>query len=381
MTNDTRTLNPRGHISYLITDLEIGGVPLHLLRLCGAMRDRGWSVSVTSLAGVGPVGKSLAESGVAVHSCEGRSGWDVRVLGRVCDRLRAEPPGVVHSLLFHANLAARFAARRGVISPSQLICEIQTVEVERRWHLVVDDWTHRWCRWTVGNSPSVVEHLYRQAGIPRERLRLVAGGIDPQRVRSAAVASAGDVGVAQDTAIVLWVGRLDPVKGLSHLIRAFAQVRERFTNAKLVLVGDGPLRDQLRAEIDQAGLADDVSLLGARRDVPSLLRLARMFAFPSRTEGLPNALLEAMAGGLPIVTTDVPGCHDLVTHEATGLLVPYGDTQALAEAIIRLLVDPSLADRLGAGASRAVDERWNISRTFDEYEALYREIAKDPGEA
>lgn len=372
-------MNHRGHITYLITDLELGGVPLHLLRLCRAMRERGWSASVTSLADTGPVGESLRESGVAVHACHGRNGWDVRVLGRVCDRLRAEPFGVVHSLLFHANLAARFAARRGVVSPSRVICEIQTVEVERRWHLAVDGWTHRWCRWTVGNSPSVIEHLHRQAGIPRDRLRLVAGGIDPERVRAAAPTRAGEVGVAEGTPVVLWVGRLDPVKGLSHLIRAFSIVRERSAGAKLLLVGDGPLRDQLRAEINQAGLRDDVLLLGARRDVPSLLRLARVFVFPSRTEGLPNALLEAMAAGLPIVTTDVPGCHDLVTHEATGLLVPYGDTPQLAEAMIRLLADRALADRLGAAAARTVDERWNISRTYDAYEGLYRDIVSDQG--
>jgi glycosyltransferase involved in cell wall biosynthesis len=99
-----------------------------------------------------------------------------------------------------------------------------------------------------------------------------------------------------------------------------------------------------------------------------------MFVFPSRTEGLPNALLEAMAAGKPIVTTDVPGCRDLITHEQTGLLVPYGDARALAGAIVRIFSDPSLSARFGQESRRAAAKNWRIETTWRAYESIYCQI-------
>ncbi|MDO8632332.1 MAG: glycosyltransferase [Phycisphaerales bacterium] len=376
------------HLLYVITDLELGGVPLHLYRLARAMRDRGWRITVASLAGakVGvpgggmvharvamPVGKMLREAGLPVYSCNGRGGWDYHVVGRLADIIREVRPDVIHSFLFHANTAVRFAALSSGFPRDWVICEIQTVEVERRWHLWVDRFTHRLCRFTIGNSPSVIDHLHRYARIPLDRLRLVRGGVDVDRIRSAAPMDRASLGLQATDRIVLWVGRLDPVKGLDVLIRAFEPLA-RETNAHLLLVGGGALRDGLERLVRERTLESRVYFLGPRTDVPSLLKTADLFVFPSRTEGLPNALLEAMAAGCPIVTTDVPGCRDLITHEESGLLVPYGDTSALAGAMRRLLCDQSTAGRFAEAASRCVFDEWNQNVTFDSYEGSYREV-------
>lgn len=376
------------HLLYVITDLELGGVPLHLYRLAGAMRDRGFRVTVASLVGAkagvavggmvhargaGPVGEMLREAGLPVYSCNGRGGWDYHVIGRLADIIRDSRPDLIHSFLFHANIAARFAALSSGFPRDRVICEIQTVEVERRWHLWVDRFTHRLCRFTIGNSPSVIDHLHRYARIPLDRLRLVRGGVDVDRIRSAAPIDRASLGLQATDRMVLWVGRLDPVKGLDVLIRAFEPVA-RETNAHLLLVGGGALRDELERLARERRLEPRVHFLGPRTDVPSLLKAADLFVFPSRTEGLPNALLEAMAAGCPIVTTDVPGCRDLITHEESGIFVPYGDTSALAGAMRRLLRDRSTAGRFAETASRCVFEEWNQNVTFDSYEGSYLEV-------
>ena len=309
----------RPRILYVITDLNRGGVPLHLHRLAVAMRARGFDPIVVSLAPLGPVATMLEADGVAVRSCGGRGGWDARVAPRLARIIRGERPAIVHAMLFHANVAARWAARRAGVGRSRVLCEIQTVEVERRWHLWVDRWTHRG-------------------------------------------------------------GRLDPVKGLDSLTRAFESVAAD-TEAHLVLAGDGPLRAELDRRIATLNLGDRVHLIGNRDDVASLLRCADLFVFPSRTEGLPNALLEAMAAGLPIVTTDAPGCRDLVTDERTGLQVPYGDTSSLARAMRRLLDDRALAGRLGAAARAAVESDWAIGPMLDAYEMLYRRVIAERDDA
>jgi glycosyltransferase involved in cell wall biosynthesis len=368
------------NILYVITDLKVGGVPLHLNRLVKAMRARGHHCSVVTLAREAPVASRLRDEGVEVHNCQGRGGWDFRVIGRLARVIKATQPDIVHSLLFHANLAARRAARKAGMPPDRVICEIQTVEVERWWHLVVDRWTHRGCRFTIGNSPSVIEHLATKAKIPRDRLRLAQGGIDPARFRDATPIDRAALGLSADTPIVLWVGRLDPVKGLSFLIEAFRSVVGE-SDAHLLLAGDGPLHDALQKQTARVELTSRVHLLGERNDIPALLNAADVFVFPSRTEGLPNALLEAMAAGCPIVTTDVPGCRDLITHEDTGLVVPYRDTSAMAEAVLRLLRDRETATRLGRQAAGLVARDWHIDRTFDAYADLYESVCTRPSGA
>lgn len=364
-------------ILYVITDLELGGVPLHLERLARAMRDRDKRVSVVSLSPVGPVGRLLIEHGVAVASCDGCCGWDVRVARRLTRIIVDQRPEIVHSLLFHANVAARWAARSAGFDSSRIICEIQTVEVERKWHLLVDRFTHSGCRFTIGNSPSVIEHLATHARIPRDRLRLVRGGIDPTDVENAEPIARNVLGLADNARIVLWVGRLDPIKGLDTLIDAFARLRNA-GDVHLLLAGNGPLHEQLSRQVEALGETHRVHLLGSRDDVPSLLRSADVFAFPSRTEGLPNALLEAMAARCPIITTNVPGCRDLIADMETGLVVPPRDTAALVDGLQLLLSDRGLAARLGAAASASVSRDWHIDAMIKAYLDIYCEVSPAP---
>lgn len=360
-------------ILFVITDLEIGGVPLHLSRLAPAMRARGFRVAVVSLAPIGPVGDILRQQGIDVSTCAGCCGLDFRVIPRLGQLLDEFHPAIIHSFLFHANQAARIAAMLGGFPSGHLIAEIQTVEVERRWHLWVDRMMHRCSRLTIANSLSVMDHLHHHGRIPRERLRLVRGGIDVERITNAPAMDRPSLGLALDDRLILWAGRLDPVKGLDVLLRAIHQL-DPIHRAQLFLVGDGPERDGLERLMNQLEIQDRVRFLGSRSDVPSLLLAADLFVFPSRTEGLPNALLEAMAAGLPIVTADVAGCRDLIEHHRTGWLVPFGNPAALAGAMAELLRNREFARQLGLAAQHEVRTKWNLVATWNDYEAIYREI-------
>ncbi len=360
-------------LTYLITDLEIGGVPLHLYRLVTRLPRREVRTRVISLADEGPVGRKLREAGIAVHACGATSITDFHVLISLWRLLRADPPDILHSLLFHANMAARLIGPLAGIPTRRIVCEIQTVEIERRWHLVMDNMTCRLSRYEIGNSPSVIDHLHRVAHVPYSRLGLIQGGVEVEVFSSAIPADLTGLGCQKEDKIIIWTGRLDPVKGFEQMLAAFAEV-SKTRHVRFLLVGSGEYRSAIEELIRSYGLTGRVLLLGQRDDVARLLRASHLFLFGSRTEGFPNALLEAMAAGLPIVANDVPGCRDLIRHEQTGLLVPVGSSSFMAVAVCRLLDTPSLALQLGRNAQEWVRQNVNIDKIGHRWMALYRTI-------
>lgn len=357
----------------LITDLKTGGVPLHVYRLATRLDPAEFDVRVACLAVRGEVSRMLEDAGIPTFACDASGAWDVRALWRLGRLVRSQRPDVLHAFLFHANVAACVIGPLAGVPTRRIINEIQTVEIERRWHLTVGGLLCRCCRCTVGNSPAVIEHLRREAHVPASRLRLIPGGVDVSRAAGAQPVDRAALGVPDDHDMLLWVGRLDPVKGLDELVDAMGLLRDR--PVTLVLVGEGEYEDDTRRRIDRLGVTDRVRLVGRRDDVPRLLAAADVFVFPSRTEGMPNALLEAMAAGLPIVTTDVPGCRDLITHESTGLLVRSGEVEPLAGTVERLLTDRDLADRLAAAARRRARDEHDFARSVERYARLYREVS------
>lgn len=362
-------------LTYVITDLEVGGVPLHLYRLATRLpRDR-FDIRVISLADEGPVGRQLVAAGIGVQACGARSAADLRALWRLRRLLRAWRPDVLHAMLFHANIACRIIGPVCGVPPRRIICEIQTVEVERKWHLWVDGMTHRLCRFEVGNSPSVIEHLHRRAWIPRHRLRCEWGAIDVAAIASATPADRSALGVADDEKLLLWTGRLDPIKGFEEMLAACVELKAS-ANFKLLLAGQGDYRQTVEELIDKLDLGDRVRLLGRRNDVPNLLKAADIFVFCSRTEGLPNALLEAMAAGLPIVATDVPGCRDLIEHMKTGVLVPARSSAEIARAVRLLLTHKKLSESLGQAASRWVGQHAELVAQVSRWIGVYRAVAQ-----
>jgi glycosyltransferase involved in cell wall biosynthesis len=173
--------------------------------------------------------------------------------------------------------------------------------------------------------------------------------------------------VPENTLVVLCVGRLELPKGHDTLLRALSLV----PGAMLALVGDGPLSGQLHALARQLGITSRVRFMGTRMDVPQLLKTADVYVQPSHWEGFGIAALEAMASGMPIVASDVPGLADVVGD--AGLLFPVGDEVQLAQKIVTLLADSALRNRLGNCAQKRA-RSFGINKTLDCYEKVYRDV-------
>jgi len=223
---------------------------------------------------------------------------------------------------------------------------------------------------------------FLRAGVPAAKLRTIRNGIPPPGVAPDRATARRALGASARDRLILTVGRMTPQKGHATLLAAAPRVLTMCPNASFLWAGEGPLQPELRLGADELRLTDQVRFLGQCGDVQSLYAAADLFVLPSRFEGLPLALLEAMAAGLPVVGTCVCGTEEAVLDGVTGRLVPGGDSEALAEAIVEALSDPAKAARWGDAGRRRVAEHFTASRMARETAALYEELltaARQPG--
>ncbi|HEY7523125.1 MAG TPA: glycosyltransferase [Candidatus Limnocylindrales bacterium] len=229
----------------------------------------------------------------------------------------------------------------------------------------------------VAVSDEVAASIAREIGPPADRISVIANGVDTERypapVDRAAVRR--ELGLAEDATFLLSIGKLMRQKGHEILVEAVA----RLDDPRLVvaIAGEGELRETIERRIGDAGVGDRVRLLGLRRDVPQLLAAADAFVLPSLWEGLPMALLEAMASGLPVLATDVSGTRQVLEDEAWGLLVPGGDAVRLAAGLRELLAvarSPERSAAMGKAARDRVVARFGVRSQAEAHAALYRSI-------
>ena len=207
------------------------------------------------------------------------------------------------------------------------------------------------------------------------RLAVIPNGVDIERydapVDRAAVRER--LGIAGEARVAIVVAKLMEQKGHSVLLEALASLGDRAAGLETFLVGDGELRGELERQAARLGLEARVHFVGSRSDIPDLLAASDLFLLPSRWEGLPMALLEAMASGLPVIASSVSGTREVVESGESGLLVPPGDADALAAAIARVLAAPSEAARMGVAGRRRVEDCYSAGAQARQHADLFRD--------
>lgn len=182
-----------------------------------------------------------------------------------------------------------------------------------------------------------------------------------------------DVGVEGASHVLLNIGRLDPVKGQKYLVPMMQIVRQRYPGAKLLIAGDGQLRDALAAQIEEYALTESIIMLGWRLDISALLSIADVLVVASETEAAPLPLLEAARQSKPVVATRVGGIPEILSDGVNGYSVPRGDPAAMAGAVLRLLDHPDRAQEMGEAGRRMAENRFGIGRSVRLLEEIYVE--------
>lgn len=336
--------------------------------------------TIFCLDAVGALGERLQKEGVEVISFGRRPGRDWRVAWRMAREVRARGIEVLHAHQYTPFFYSALARLLCWKAPRVIFTEHgrhypDVVSPRRRFanRLVFDrlaDAVNAVCAFSAGS-------LSRIDGFSADRIEVIENGIDVSRYGPAADRTAlrQQLGLDPARRYVANIARFHPVKDQAMLLRAFREVAAARPDVDLLLVGDGPLRPDLEQLVKDLGIAPRVRFLGVRFDVPDILRAIDVFALTSVSEAASLTLLEAMASAVPVVVTDVGGNPEMVRHGVEGLLVPRGDAEATAIALLSLLKEPATAVTLGQAGRRRVEERYQLPQTIDTYLRLYQKLA------
>jgi len=370
-------------IAHIIDNLNLlGGAQKMTLLFAQLATQNGIDFTVVSLEDKRPnitLKTELEKTGARVVVFSAKTLLATGRLARLVQFLRREKFDVIHTNLTYANIVGTTAGR---LANTPVIAGLRNTKTQSsRYHQLRFTLESLTLRHLAGALMAVGQATAaaHQPRFNRKSIHVVPNAITLPPLPSAAERAALRAGLLANPTrpLLVAVGRLTEQKGYADLLEAVALVKRSHPAVALVIAGEGELRPELTAHIERLGLADHARLLGARNDVPALLAAGDIFVSSSRWEGLSNAILEAMAAGLPVVATrvnDTP--HVLV--EGTGLLVPPGDPAALAKALTQLLDQPARRELLGSAARAHVAHCHAPAAWFNQLMQLYQSVQTGP---
>jgi glycosyltransferase involved in cell wall biosynthesis len=368
-------------VAHIIKINRIAGAETHLLDLVSGLHSRQVKAQVIMLhepdKPMDDYVAAAAARGITVHPLVIRADVDPLVWAGLRRTLRMLKPHIVHTHLQHGDFFGIPAARLAGIS--LVVTSRHNENAFRRGGPVnaVNRGLWRMVDAGIAISESVARFVQEVEGAPAAKVHVIRYGIPytplPMRnLELARIAARAELNLPGTTPVVGMVGRLVAQKGMVDGLRAFAQIKDRFPDARIIIAGDGPQRAELEATARSLGLP--AQFLGWRDDIPQLMFAFDVLLVPSLYEGFGLVLLEAMAAALPVVATAVSSVPEIVIHGETGLLAPPRDLSALAEALAALLGDRALRRHLGLLGQDRLEAHFTADRMIDETAALYRDL-------
>jgi L-malate glycosyltransferase len=386
-TNSTILARREGtRVLLFIQSLELGGSETQCVEVARQLAREGYSVTVGCLWKHGPLEKKLVEAGVrcVVFPVPGTllRPNAIRQMLNLTAFIRRERFSVVHTNDLYSNLfaiPAAWLARVPVIISSRR-------DMSRWWWYTPT--RRKILRRIQGlstkvlvNSEAVRQELIARDGFDAQRIVVVYNGIDLEKF-SGPKADRRQLlpGVFHDGKTIVMVANMHTgAKGHGDLIEAARSVKQRFPEARFLLAGDGEMRPFFEDQVRALGLAEMFVFLGHRTDIPQLLSCCDIGVLASKSEGLPNAVLEYLAAGLPVVATAVGGVPEIIENEVHGLLVPPENPAALSTALLRLLEDPQLCTNFGKAGQELVRTRFNFPGVLDNLRQVYEAPRRSSG--
>jgi glycosyltransferase involved in cell wall biosynthesis len=367
----------RKRVLLVIGQLHRGGAEGQLVLLARGLAGSAFDPTVACLSEIAePHATYLRDSGVPVAVIPRRGHGDLFRVRSLAALVGSSGADLAHSFLVGANAYA-YAATRLAGLRRLVVSSRTTMPMPARSRRLVHRWVFGHAERIIANSETVRDFTAGYYGAPPSRIRVVRNGVDLEAYREAAGSREtvrAALGIARDALLVGTLGRLSREKNLELFVDLAAALSREIPGSRFVIAGEGPHRAAVERAVKAASLEGALRLAGAREDVPDFLSALDLFVLTSDTEGLPNAIMEAMAAGLPVVATDVGGVREVVTEGETGHLVPRGRLVPLLGAARSLLGDDALRRRMGEAGRRRIAVEFSAGRMVSATAAVYEEV-------
>ncbi len=362
----------------------VGGVAQHVCGLAPKLEARGFKVILVFL-GEGATPEEARKQHLRVETVPKRRRADPFTLLQLSRLLKRLSPQLVHTHNLTSNFYGRIAARR-----AQVPHLITTVHGFMGDLLQYDKsgslgnrflfWHTRFTNKSIDKLVAVSERIkdwLLSTGLPPDRISVIRCGLDLRNIKSCREArrtARAQLGLTEEAWVIGNVARMDPVKNQVLLVEACLPLLRKDHNVKLAIIGEGPERSAIEVKVRAAQIEEQVLLPGLISNARCLMPAFDVLAISSRMEGIPLAMLEAMAASVPVVAAEVGSVSEVIEESVSGLLVPPGNSQLLTQAITKLYTDKLLSQRLGAAGRKAIEEKYDVEVTADLMAEVYREV-------
>jgi len=360
-------------VIHVLSDMKIGGAGSWLLNLLGAIDKEKFEIKVVLPQGsmLADKIKNLGFEVIAVDGIKDKS-YDARAVNLLYYIFRAEKPDIVHT---HASLSARLAAKRAgarIINTKHCI-DSRITGIRRFAGALIND---RYSDGIIAVSEAVKRNI-AENGVPDDKISVIYGGINPVKVLDDREKSLAREkwGIGEEVVVGI-VARLTEGKGHKYFIDAAEIISRDNDNVKFFIAGIGPKEEELKELIKQKGLTDKVVFTGFVDEIYEVFNIIDINVISSLSEALCLSLIEGMSAGKPSVATDTGGIPEVIKDGYNGFLVPAGDAEGLADAILKLIHDPGLRKAMGDRGREIMEKSFTAEIMAEKIEELYESVAR-----
>ena len=361
----------------LVEDLKIGGAERIIASIAEGLERRRFEISLWCIAKGGEIADELKQKGIDIKILDIFSYHNPINILRLAYLLRKAHPDIVHT---HGYFASTFGRLAAILARTPvIITHVHTTYYGfKKRNTILEKCLSFFTDKVVCVSKAVNKFVVEVEGISEEKTCLIYNGVGKLRLGDTdSDIDRKSLGFEKEDLVVITVASLTPHKGHHVLINAATVVSKRHKNLRLLIVGDGPLRNKLEAYAKELRLSSNIVFTGQRKDIVSLLKLADLFVLPStEREGLGIALIEAMAKGLPVIGTELGGIPEVIKDDVNGFLVAPGNPYELASDIEKLAIDMSMRARMGRNGRRIYEQKFTAERMVREIELLYDRLLR-----
>jgi len=369
-------------IIHLIQALDNGGCENMLLRTLPLLTD--FEHKIITLNHKGELAEQFERKKIDVRNIDQKNLWDIFSYFRLLKEIKKEKPDLIFTYLFHADFVGRLFLQvflchsRAGGKPVRIIPSLRTTYNHKKyWSArLFEKLTRSFVKNYMANSQSIKNFYVKNIGVDPEKITVIPNGIDTafygKIERDENLKE--NLNIKKSELVIICVANLHINKGHKYLLEAFENVYAENNNIKLLLVGDGNEKENLLKQIENYSSKNNILFLGKRTDVPQLLKISDIFVLPTLFEGMSNAIMEAMATGLPIITTDIPENRELITSNEVGILIPTQNAIEIQKNISLLLENETLRKSLGGNVRKEINEKFEIGKITREISKFYKSL-------